>query len=226
MTREVFRKQLPQLVKNYSPAPDVSKLIGNIRLLMVIGPSGAGKTTLIQESGLPFVASDTTREPRPQEREGIDFYFRSDYDKVIQDIKSGRFVQVAVGASGDFYSTKATSYPQSGFAAMPVLADVIPIFRRLGFANTISVFITPPSYQEWMRRMNTHKMSKDQLAKRLSEAKRSFKFALHDQKTHFILNDEIPAATYQLKELIKGKIDAEREQKTWLIATSLADQLH
>jgi flagellar biosynthesis GTPase FlhF len=43
MTREEFLAQLPELVKNYQPAPDVLKQIGNLEVLMVVGPSGVGK---------------------------------------------------------------------------------------------------------------------------------------------------------------------------------------
>lgn len=213
MTREDFLQQLPNLVKNYKPAPEVLARIAKVDLLMIVGPSGVGKTTLIQESGLPFVPSDTTRQPRAGEQDGIDFYFRKDYNRLVQDIGSRRFVQIAIGATGDLYSTKATSYPDSGLATMPVVADVVPFFRKLGFASTISAFITPPSCEEWMRRLSTHKMTKEQLTKRLNEAKRSFELALNDGQTHFILNDEVGLAEKQIENLLDGKIDPQREAR-------------
>jgi guanylate kinase len=192
---------------------------------MLVGPSGVGKSTLIEHSSFKFVPSDTTRDPRPDEQEGVDMYFRRDYEGVISDIKSGRFVQIALFTTGDMYATKDTSYPESGVAIMPVMADVIPIFRSLGFKKTITAFITPPTFEEWMRRLNTNDLTKEQRSRRLREAVRSFEFALTDEQTHFILCDEIDAATQQLEGLLDNKIDPEREAKAHHAAKSLLTTL-
>lgn len=203
---------MPQLVKNYTPTSDVLKHISKVELLMIIGPSGVGKTSIIDRLGLKYVPSDTTRLARPEEINGLDMYFLTSYDQVIADIKAGIFVQLLVGASGDFYGTRATSYPADGWAVMPVLADVVPIFRNLGFKRTISTFITPPSYEEWMRRLGSHKLSTEQLRKRLVEAQRSHEFAIKDNQIHFILNDDLSKAVEQTKALIDGRVDAAREE--------------
>jgi ABC-type lipoprotein export system ATPase subunit len=55
MTREEFSKQLPELVRQYKPATDVSKHINNLDLLMVIGPSGSGKTAIILNISFPIL---------------------------------------------------------------------------------------------------------------------------------------------------------------------------
>jgi guanylate kinase len=225
MTREEFLAQLPELVKNYQPAPDVLKQINNLEVLMVIGPSGVGKTTLIDNSGLAFAPSDTTRPPRPGEQEGSDFYFRTDYDQLLNEIKNGRFVQVAIGSGGDFYSTKATSYPSRGVVIKEVMADVTPVFQSLGFKKTISAYITPPSYSEWMKRLSVHHLDQDQLNKRLSEARRSLEYGLSDQNMHFILNDSLQAAEEQLLNLLADKIDQMRETQGKQAAAALLEEL-
>lgn len=225
MTREDFLARLPALVKNYQPAPDVLSQIGNVELLMVVGPSGVGKTTLIQRSGLVYVPSDTTRPIRPEEKNGEDYYFRADYDQILQEVSAGRYAQVAVGSGGDFYATKDTSYPTSGMAIMAVVADALPIFRELGFKKTISAFITPPGYDEWMRRLLIHRLTPEQFSLRIDEAKRSFSTALADSDMHFILNDDLEAASNQLVNLIAGNINLHREQDAKLAAGELLKKL-
>lgn len=212
MNREEFLRKFPELIKNYRPSSSVTSHVGSINLLMVIGPSGVGKSTLIEQSGLALVPSDTTRDARPGEKDGIDMYFRTDYQKIVDEIKNGDFVQVAVGSGGDFYATRASSYPADGWAAMPVMADVVPIFRELGFKKTISSFVVPPTFEEWMRRMGSHKLAPAELKKRLAEARRSLSFALQDASIHFILNEEIPSAEKQIKDLLNGEIDKQREE--------------
>lgn len=211
MTREEFLKTFPALSKNYRPAPDVLKQIAEVRMLIVIGPSGAGKTSIIDRLDIPYVPTDVTRPPRPEEKDGVDMFFRTDYDRLLDEIKTGRFLQFVVGASGDFYGTRASSYPKSGWAAAPIIADTVPLFRRLGFKDTLSIFIVPPSYDEWMRRMGTHEIGVAETEKRLAEARRSLDFALSDSITHFILNDDLDRAVEQTKILLGGTIDKNRE---------------
>jgi guanylate kinase len=225
MTREEFLKQLPELVKNYKPAPDVVSRINNLSLLMVVGPSGVGKTSLINKLGLKYIVGDNTRAPRPDEQEKVDYYFRQDYDRITEEIKNGRFVQVAVDSGGDLKATRDNAYPGSGVAVMAVVADVIPVFRKLGFKKTISIFVTPPSYEEWMQRLNAHDLSAEQQTRRLSEAARSLEFALNDQEMHFVLNDTLENAAAQTKNILAGKIDTEREDKARAISQSLLENV-
>jgi guanylate kinase len=221
MTRDEFSKQLPELVKNYKPATDVASHIKNLDLLMVVGPSGSGKTAIINRLHLKYIVSHTTRDLRADEKEGIDYYFRQDYDQIINEIKEGRFVQVAVDSGGDLKATRDDAYPDSGIAVMAVIASVVPGYRQLGFRKTISVFITPPSFEEWMQRLDVHELSAEQQALRLAEAARSLEFALNDKDVHLILNDDIIEAVNQVKNVLEGNIDQERENE----ARSIAEEL-
>ncbi|MBX4190847.1 hypothetical protein KW794_02050 [Candidatus Saccharibacteria bacterium] len=211
MTREEFIKILPELVKDYQAPAQVLGRIKNIDLLMIIGGSGVGKTSIIKRLGIPYVVSDTTRPIRPDEINGLDYFFRTDYEQLVNEIKERKFVQVNVFSTGDFYGTRASAYPEVGLAAYAVVADVVPFFRQLGFNETISAFITPPEFLEWMGRLDRHNVEADQLAGRLSEARRSYKFALEDNQTHFILNDDLDKAVEQTKTLLVGTPAPERE---------------
>ena len=226
MTRQEFLKAFPALVRNYRPTAEATDRIKNVTLVMVIGPSGVGKSSVIDAFGITFVPSDTSREPRPGEKEGQDFFFLNDYGQITQDIKAGKFLQTAVGSGGDFYATRTSSYPKNGFAAMPVMSDVVHILRNLGFQKTISAFIVPPTYNEWARRLKTRPITDEQLTKRLAEAKRSLHFALNDDQVHFILNDDLVAAVAQLKNLLAGSRDTGREAKAKNSAKNILARLN
>jgi guanylate kinase len=211
MTREEFLNQLPELVKDYGPLPEVQARISNVDLLMLVGATGVGKTSIMKRLNIPFVITDTTRSIRPDEIDGSDYNFRTDYDQVAAEIKARKFVQVNVFPTGDFYATKASAFPGLGFAVYAVVADKIPQLRQIGFNETITAFITPPNFLEWMSRIDRHNSESDQLAQRLDEAKRSFEFALNDKETHFILNDDLDMAVHQTEMLLNGKTDSARE---------------
>lgn len=225
MTKQDFLNQARELALNYRPAPEVLNQIKNVEHLIVVGPSGVGKSSLIDKSGIQLVPSDTTRLPRPGEVHGKDMFFRNDYSKIIEELKNGEFVQVAVGPIGDFYATRAGSYPKKGLSAMPVTADAVPIFRDLGFKRTLTIFVVPPSFNEWMRRMGSHNLSREQLNKRLVEAGLSLKFALGDEQMHFILNDSLDKAVEQSIELLGGRADLRVEAKAKALAREIYAQL-
>jgi guanylate kinase len=225
MTREDLIKILPELVRDYQAPPEIIDKIRGIDLLMIIGGTGVGKTSMIKRLGIPFVPTDTTRPIRPDEIDGTDYFFRTDYQNVVADIKARKFVQVAVGPAGDFYGTRASAYPQVGLAVYAVVADVVPTFRQLGFNETISAFVTPPTFIEWMQRIDRNNVESDQLSKRLEEAKRSFHFALNDPEVRFILNDDLDKAVYQTKMLVSGKPDIARQAQARQAAENIYKEL-
>jgi len=225
MTRDELIKILPELVRDYQAAPEVLDRISNVDLLMIVGGTGVGKTSIIKRLGIPYVPSDTTRTMRPNEINGMDYFFRTDYDQLVDEIKGRKFVQVNIFQTGDFYGTRASAFPEVGFAVYAVVADKVPYFRQLGFSETISAFITPPSFIERMERIDRNNVESDQLSKRLEEAKRSFNFALNDSQVHFILNDDLEKAVYQTKMLASGKPDENREARARQAAEDIYKEL-
>jgi guanylate kinase len=213
VTREEFINILPSLVKDYQAPALVLSRIRNVDLLMMVGGTGVGKTSIIKQLGVPYVVTDTTRPIRPEEINGLDYFFRTDYEQLINEIKQHNFVQVNVFSTGDFYGTRSSAYPEVGFAAFAVVAEKIAYFRQLGFNDTITAFVTPPEFLEWMGRLDRNNVETEQLGARLTEAKRSFQFALEDNQTHFILNDDLDKAVEQTKMLLAGTPDREREAK-------------
>jgi guanylate kinase len=222
MTREEFIKILPDLVKDYQAPAIVLSRIRNVDLLMMVGGTGVGKTSIIKQLGVPYVVTDTTRPIRPEEINGLDYFFRTDYEQLINEIKERNFVQTNVFSTGDFYGTRASAYPEVGFAVYAVVAEKIPQFRQLGFNDTITAFVTPPEFLEWMGRLDRNNVETEQLGARLSEAKKSYQFALQDNQTHFILNDDLDKAVEQTKMLLAGQVDREREAK----ARAAAELIH
>lgn len=213
------------MARNYQAPAQVLARISDVDLLMVVGASGVGKTSIIKRLGIPYVPTDTTRPKRPGEVEGMDYFFHDDYAQLAEEIKSRQFVQVAVGPTGDFYGTRASLYPQLGLAVLGVLAEEVPRIRTLGFNETQTVYITPPSFLEWMDRLGRISFDRDQLLGRLKESKRSYNFALNDPQTHFILNDNLEAAIHQVSTLLNGKIEPDRESRAREEAQRISQEL-
>ncbi|MDE2973947.1 MAG: guanylate kinase [Gemmatimonadota bacterium] len=128
--------------------------------LVLVGPSGAGKTTVANElvSAHPdrFVpsVSVTTRRPRDGERHGRDYLFvsRAEFDEMIRGGRLAEWAEV----HGERYGTPADNLrEESGDGPVPVLdIDVLGAGRILKRGTgALVIFILPPGPAEWIGRL-------------------------------------------------------------------------
>lgn len=155
-------------------------------LIVVSAPSGAGKTTLCNRllKAAPNVTraiTCTTREPRPGEKDGVDYYFLRP-DDFRRRVRAGRFLEHAT-VHGNHYGTLkgevrnrlragndvVLAIDVQGAAAIREEAAGDPRLR----AALVEVFILPPSIDELQARLVKRKSeTPGNLRKRLREARR------------------------------------------------------
>ncbi len=220
MEKNDFIVWASKLQQSYKPSPEVLERLANIELVAIVGPTGVGKSTLIESLQIPTVLSTVSREKRPGEKDKRNYYFVHDYLEVIDQIKQGRYVQFLVSNSGEFYGTHIDNYPQSGQCVMAIFAGAVDNFRNIGFKKITQIYIMPPSYIEWMRRIGGVR-TKDLLT-RISEARDSIMMALEDESYHFVLNDNIESALQDVRKILNGE---EVDQHRTELAVGTADIL-
>lgn len=223
MDKQTAIAQVQGIQDSYHANESVASQLSHVNLIAVVGPTGAGKSTVVRQSGMPFVIGDTTRAPREGEIQGRDYNFRTDFKNVIDEIQRGEFVQFVVQRGTEIYGTKASSYPASGACAMSILASQLEKFRKLGFATVVPVYIVPPNHTEWMHRISAHR-DKD-LESRLMEAKESLKAALSDPTYVFILNDDLNTAVEALRSVVRGSVDQTASARARAAANTLYEHL-
>ena len=220
MEKKDFIVWASKLQAEYKPSAETLEKIASTHLLAVVGPTGVGKSTLIEALEVPVVLSDVTRAMRPGEKPDKSYHFRNDYLDIIKDIKEGNYVQFLINSNGEFYGTRADSYVQNGVCTMAIVAQAIPHFRSLGFKQITQIYVMPPSYVEWMRRIGGVR-AKDLLA-RISEARQSMLFALEDPRYQFVLNDVVEKALADIQAVIDG---AEPDEHRAQLAIGTVDVL-
>lgn len=176
-------------------------------LLVVSGPSGAGKGTICQEirkrnPNLFYSISATTREKRVGEIEGVHYYF-IDRAKFEQMISNKEFLEWA-DVYGNYYGTPKKPVFEALARGQDVILEIdIKGARQVkkSYPEGIFVFILPPSIailEERLRKRGTDR--EEIIAKRMKMAREEI--ANCDWYDYLILNDDIDAAVKSLEAVI------------------------
>jgi guanylate kinase len=181
------------------------------RVFVITGPSGVGKGTLIRSlrdrvPGLALAISATTREPRPGERDGVDYHFL-DGDEFARRVDAGEFVEHA-DYSGRRYGTLRSEL-ERGLASEDAVVLEIEVQGarqvREAIPDAIAVFIAPPDESALRQRLTGRGTdSGQQIEHRLQTARGEL--AAKDEFRHVIVNDDLDRAADELTALVHGAL--------------------
>jgi guanylate kinase len=179
-------------------------------LFVVAGPSGVGKGTVIRRLRelLPEVdlsVSSTTRERRPDERDGVDYRFvtEEEFDRLVED---GALLEWA-----DIFGHHRSGTPSAPVAgARAEGRDVILEIDVQGARQvrekepeSVLVFLAPPSMDDLRRRLGTRATEdEDQIARRLEVAGREMEE--RPRFDHVVVNDDVERAALEIAAIIVG----------------------
>jgi guanylate kinase len=186
-------------------------------LLVVSGPSGAGKTTIVRaierRLGGCFSVSATTRPPGPGEVHGRDYYFVTE-DEFRAMIDRGELLEHARVFGKHFYGTPRKAVEECLREGRLVILDIDVQGAqqvRAAMPESYALFITPPSEQELARRLRERGRDDEAaIERRLAEARTEMEFARKSNfYDAFVINDELDAAIERACELIVERQSAE-----------------
>ncbi len=171
------------------------------KLIIISAPSGAGKTTIVkhllqQEFKLEFSVSATSRQPRPGEKQGRDYYFIPE-NEFRQKIDNQEFLEWEEVYDGIFYGTLKSEVTRILDLGKNVIFDVdvvggLNIKKNYG-SDALAIFVEPPSVEELERRLRNRSTETEQKINiRIAKAKKELESA--GQFDVIIINDILPAA--------------------------------
>jgi len=189
--------------------------------LIVCGPSGVGKGTIIEkymnEMGgkdrFQFTVSHTTRSPRPGETDGIHYHF-VELEAMKKAIGDGEFLEHAE-VHGNFYGTSWQSLKDVQKNGKRCLLDIdvqgVKNIKRME-SETLTpkyVFISPPSLQVLQERLvNRGTESPESIARRTANAKSELDYGMHEGNFDFVVvNHDLHDACQEFASVIRKLYD-------------------
>jgi guanylate kinase len=179
------------------------------KLLIITAPSGAGKTSVTKHlmkcfPQLAFSISAATRQPRANEKDGVDYHFMSVAD-FQQKIRNDEFVEWEMVYEGKYYGTLKSEIERIwSNKQTPILdIDVKGAIHVQGLypEQTLSVFIEPPSIDELKRRLLSRGTeTAETLQARISKA--SYEISFKQSFKKVIVNDDLQKACNEAEAVV------------------------
>ena len=178
-------------------------------LFIVTAPSGAGKSSLIAavlkgEPALRVSVSYTTRAPRPAERNGREYHF-VDEPAFLAMLGRGEFLESAY-VHGNYYGTSQSATLAELDRGHDLILEIdwqgAQQVRRL-YADSVGIFILPPSIAELERRIRTRAQDTDAVIRqRLAAARDEITHA--PEFDYAIINNNFDEAERDLSAIIRA----------------------
>lgn len=176
-------------------------------LIIFTGPSGVGKGTIVKKlfenlDGVDFSISCTTREKRPGEEEGKNYFYKS-REEFETLIKEGKLLEHAEFV-GNYYGTPKEFVDQKLKEGRDVFLEIevqgaLQVMEK--FSNAISIFLVPPRFEDLESRLRNRGTENEEiLQKRLNKAREEMKSL--DRFQHIVINDDIDKAAETIRALI------------------------
>ena len=182
-------------------------------VLVVTGPSGAGKGTLIRElvervPGIEVTVSATTRERRRGEEDGREYWFLSD-GEFTDRVRRGEFLEHVEFVAGHRYGTLRSELDRiAANGHVPLLEleteGALRVKREVPGAVTIFISARVDELERRLRERATE--SSGEIHERIEHAREQLEQA--DEFDHVIENDDLERAVGELTTLVRGLIGA------------------
>lgn len=179
-------------------------------LLVISGPSGTGKGTLIkrlmeEDPTLVFSVSATTRAPRPGEIDGVHYHFvtNEQYDQLVAE---NAFVEYATVHGNRYGTLRSEVYERLQRGENVVLdIDVQGALNVIALEKEkVSIFILPPSMKELRERLTGRGTETEEaVERRLHNA--VWEISQKDRYEYKVINDDLEACVRTLQAIIEAE---------------------
>ena len=179
------------------------------KIVIFAAPSGAGKTSIVkfllsQQLPVKFSVSATTRPKRPNEIEGVDYFFLT-HEQFQEKINAGEFLEWEEVYKGIFYGSLKTEVDKLLEKGENVIFDVDVLgalnIKRIYAERALAIFVKPPSIEMLLGRLKLRGTeSEDSLKERIAKA--NYELSFEHCFDVIIVNNFLQDAQYEAKQIV------------------------
>lgn len=181
------------------------------KLIIISGPSGCGKGTVINKllsshKELCLSVSMTTRKPRPGEKDGVHYHFTDSENFKFLIESKGLLEYTHYGEN--YYGTPVKPIEDAVKNGKSVILDIevegAHNVRSLGLDNVVSIFLVPPSFTELEARLRGRGTeTEEQIKMRLERAEQEMSHK--DNYDYVVTNGDLDVAVKEIENIIYNK---------------------
>ena len=180
------------------------------QLIVLSGPSGVGKSTVISEllserQDIYFSVSFTTRQPRVGEADGVNYHFvdRATFERMIADEELLEYAEYV----HNYYGTSLKVIREKLDAGIDVLLDIEvqgAAKVRAKCPDAVFIFIVPPSFEELSRRLHRRATDQEEVIQgRLRKAKEEYQEI--PNYDYLVVNDKVSDAAAEIIAILTAE---------------------
>ncbi len=227
--------KLVAALEDYKPTPSAVTLIKETTILLIVGPTGAGKDSLkhalLDEGGYQHIVSHTSRPPRVNhgvpEQEGKEYHF-IDLQTAERMVEQQAFVETKM-YSGNIYGTGVAEIQSAHDANAIALIDIevqgVAEYKAID-PNIVAIFLLPPDFQTWQDRLG-HRyggtVDPADMRRRMQTALHEIDQLLSTNYYFTVVNKTLPDTVAEVQAIITSRThDQSQEAEAHQLAQELA----
>jgi guanylate kinase len=192
----------------------IMKAINQGKLIIFAAPSGSGKTSIVKfllEQDLPlrFSVSATTRQKRPNEIEGDDYFFLSQ-EQFLEKIEAGSFLEWEEVYAGTYYGTLKSEVDKLLEKGENVIFDVDVLgainIKKIYGNQALALFVKAPSVDELVARLTNRGTENEESMKRRID-KANYELSYEKEFDITLINIQLKEAQSEAKQIIMNFIN-------------------
>ncbi len=234
--------QFQEILNDYHIGDAGKAMLKETKLVLLVSPTSVGRNTIIKElektGEYGYIISDTTRPKRENngilEQDGVEYWFKTE-EEILEDLKSGLFLEAdivhAQQVSGISLRELEKATGNNKIAIDEVYYVGVDNIKKVK-SDAFILFILPPSYDEWMKRLlKRGNMTTDEVKNRLESAELELESTVHREYYQYVVNDDLAEAVKTVRRIAEDGEYSKQEHQAgkdlaWELLSRVKQQLY